>query len=314
MPPRISLCSFSHLQSPKIIATSLSSLLRPGASPYRRLLPRSPARLASQQGPRRTQYNRFGNTHVLHSLWRTSPNVRYGVGAVGLAGGGIYYYNRETVPISGRRRFNCISTAWEERMAESQYQGVMQEYGRHVLPPSHPDSEIVNKVLRRLIPAAGLQGQNWEVKVIDDPEQENAFVLPGGKVFVFSGILPVCAGEDGLAAVLGHEIAHNVAHHTAEKVSQFAYLIPLALFLVWTFDISGQLAQLMVNIALERPGSRKMESEADYLGLLMMAQACYDPNAAVGFWERMSKAEQHAPPQILVRTFRNYSSLFCTTF
>lgn len=98
---------------------------------------------------------------------------------------------------------------------------------------------MVNKVLARLIPAAGLEGQNWEVKVIDAPEQMNAFVLPGNKVFVFSGILPICAGEDGLAAVLGHEIAHNIAHHDSEKLSQRFYLIPLALLLTWTFDIAG---------------------------------------------------------------------------
>lgn len=141
---------------------------------------------------------------------------------------------------------------------------------------------MVNKVLARLIPAAGLEGQNWEVQVIDDAEEKNAFVLPGNKVFVFSGILPICAGEDGLAAVLGHEIAHNIAHHSAEKLSQMAYLIPIALLLSGTFDISGSLAQFILDIALERPGSRKMEAEADHIGLLMMAQACYDPSAAVG--------------------------------
>ena len=158
---------------------------------------------------------------------------------------------------------------------------------------------MVNKVLERLIPAAGLEGQNWEVRVIDDPEQKNAFVLPGGKVFVFSGILPICDGEDGLAAVLGHEIAHNIAHHTAEKVSQNFYLSLIALVLSWTFDIPAQFSQLLLDIAFERPGSRKMESEADYIGLLMMAQACYNPNAVVGLWERMAKAEQYAPPQFL---------------
>ncbi len=158
---------------------------------------------------------------------------------------------------------------------------------------------MVNRVLGRLIQAAGLEGQKWEVRVIDDPEEMNAFVLPGNKVFVFSGILPICAGEDGLAAVLGHEIAHNVAHHTGEKISQWFYLFPFALLLSFTFDISGQAAQTLLSLALEWPGSRKMESEADYIGLLMMAQACYDPSAAVGLWDRMAQAEKVAVPQIL---------------
>lgn len=184
-------------------------------------------------------------------------------------------------------------------MAKAHYTAVMQEYGRQILPPSHPDSRMVNKVLQRLIPAAGLEGQKWEVKVIDDPDQANAFVLPGGKVFVFSGILPICADEDGLAAVLGHEIAHNVAHHSAEQYSQHAYLIPLALFLTFTFDVSAQLSQFLLSIALEWPGSRTMESEADYIGLLMMAKACYDPSAAVELWDRMAKEERYASPQFL---------------
>ena len=158
---------------------------------------------------------------------------------------------------------------------------------------------MVNKVLQRLIPAAGLEGQNWEVKVINDPEQKNAFVLPGGKVFVFSGILPICAGEDGLAAVLGHEIAHNVARHNGERLSHQIYLLPITVLLAYVLDISGGLSQFVLDLVLNRPGSRKMESEADYIGLLMMAKACYEPSAVVGLWERMAKAEQYAPPQFL---------------
>ena len=299
MPPWLSPRSFLHLPSPKIITTPPSTFVLPRTLLHGRLPSRTPIRLVSQWGPPRPQYNRFGNAQNLYTRWRTSPNFRYGVGAVGLGSGGIYYYNLEEVPISGRRRFNCISPAWEEQMANSQYEGVMQQFGRQVLPPGHPYSRMVNKVLARLIPAAGLDGQKWEVKVIDDPEQKNAFVLPGGKVFVFSGILPICAGEDGLAAVLGHEIAHNVAHHTGEKLSQAFILLPIALLLTYAFDISGSLSQWLLSIALERPGSRKMESEADYIGLLMMAQACYNPSAAVGLWGRMAKAEQYAPPQFL---------------
>ena len=224
--------------------------------------------------------------------------MRYGVGVLGLGAGGFVYYNIEEVPVSGRRRFNCISSAQEQSMAESEYQSIMREFGNRILSPQHPDSKMVNRVLGRLIPAAGLDGQKWEVKVVQSPEP-NAFVLPGNKVFVFSGILPICAGEDGLAAVLGHEIAHNVAHHTGEKLSQYAFLIPIALLLTFVFDISGYSSQSILELALELPHSRKMESEADYIGLLMMAQACYDPTAAVGLWQRMANAEKQSLPSIL---------------
>ena len=299
MPPRLSPSALHAIQPLKALGfpRPISPILR--TLPHRPLLPRNSLRPLSQRAPQRPQYNRFGRAQSVYDLWLTSPNFRYGVGAVGLGGGVFYVYNLEKVPVTGRRRFNCYSPAQVEAMAESEYQGVMQEYGRYVLPPSHPHSKLVNKVLGRLIMAAGLEGQNWEVKVIDDPKQQNAFVMPGGKVFVFSGILPICTDEDGLAAVLGHELAHNVVHHTAEQLSRMIVLTMFAVLFSYTFDISSQFSQALLNIAFKLPGSRKMESEADYIGLLMMAEACYDPDAAVGFWERMARAQKGAPPQIL---------------
>lgn len=84
-------------------------------------------------------------------------------------------------------------------------------------------------------------------------------MLSRGKVFVFSGILPICGGEDGLAAVLGHEISHQLAHHTGEKLSGMFWLLPLTILFSLTFDVSGQLSQTVLDLVLERPGSRKME-------------------------------------------------------
>ncbi|KAL2047239.1 hypothetical protein N7G274_001258 [Stereocaulon virgatum] len=267
------------------------------------LISRLPTRSVSQWGPlsRRQQprYHRFSRAQQIYNLWHTSPGFRYSVGGMGMAGGVFYYANLERVPVSGRLRFNCVSEKYEEQAAEQQFHMVMQEFRGRVLPPNHPSSRLVNRVLQRLIPASGLEGQQWEVRVIHDPEQKNAFVMPGGKVFVFSGMLPICGGEDGLAAVLGHEIAHQLAHHTGEKLSSYVYLVPLAFLAAYTIDISGQMASFILDLILSRPGSRKMESEADYIGLLLMAEACYDPNAAVGLWQRMAKAEQYAPPQFL---------------
>lgn len=130
----------------------------------------------------------------------------------------------------------------------------------------------------------------------------NAFVLPGGKVFVHSGIINVCRSEDALAAVLGHEIAHNTASHAAERLSAawvgnltagslffLAGALPgLALFGLWNVVGGYYLQDLLFYL----PMGRKQESEADYIGLMMMAEACYDPRAALGFWQRMH-ALQH---------------------
>ncbi len=99
-------------------------------------------------------------------------------------------------------------------------------------------------------------------------------------MFVFTGILPICANDDGLAAVLGHEIAHNVAHHSAEKLSTVWFLQ----IGCWALELLGiapaSLSQALADLAFMKPGSRKQESEADYIGLMIMAGSCYDPEGA----------------------------------
>ncbi len=125
----------------------------------------------------------------------------------------------------------------------------------------------------------------------------NAFVLPGGKVFVFSGLLPIVRTEDGLAAVLGHEIAHNVAEHVAERMSRsigtdvlLASIILLTggMAVIGTWTIGNSVLELLFR----RPMGRMQESEADYIGLMMMAEACYDPRHALDFWRRMERQQR----------------------
>lgn len=118
-------------------------------------------------------------------------------------------------------------------------------------------------------------------------------------MFVFTKILPICRNDDGLATVLGHEIAHNVAHHAAEKMSSSFLVSAAVILLAYTLDISGNLSNWLFQLALELPNSRKQETEADYIGLQMMARACYDPEESVRFWERMEKVDHGGPPQLL---------------
>jgi len=250
-------------------------------------------------GRERTQYKRFSRTQSIKYLWQSSPAFRYGIGATGAGAVGFIGYNIETVPVSGRRRFNWVSPAQEEEMGKQQYGQIIQEFQGKILSRWHPHTMMVHRVLNRLIPASGLAGQEWEVHVIDDKEQMNAFVIPGGKVFVFSGLLPICDGEDGLATVLGHEIAHNVAHHAAENYSRLSLVLPIAYLVSFIYDVSGNLTFTILDYAYTKPGSRKQESEADYIGLMMMAQSCFDPEAAVELWQRMEKANQVAIPQFL---------------
>lgn len=100
-------------------------------------------------------------------------------------------------------------------------------------------------------------------------------------MFVFTGILPLCADDDGLATVLGHEIAHNIAHHSAEKLSQ-VFFLQLGVWGLELLDLApASLSQALIDLAFLKPGSRKQESEADYIGLMIMAESCYDPEKAI---------------------------------
>ncbi|SPO22010.1 related to OMA1 - Metalloendopeptidase of the mitochondrial inner membrane [Ustilago trichophora] len=134
------------------------------------------------------------------------------------------------------------------------------------------------------------EATKWEVFVIDDPKQKNAFVLPGGKIFVFTGILPVCKNADGLATVLGHEVAHQVARHGAEKMSGYKVLL-FGTILLDAFGLDVGLSRAALTLLLSLPNSRKTELEADYLGLRIMSRACFDPREASKLWTRMSESE-----------------------
>ncbi|WVO18688.1 hypothetical protein L204_106408 [Cryptococcus depauperatus] len=135
------------------------------------------------------------------------------------------------------------------------------------------------------------QDTEWEVYVIDDRNTKNAFVLPGGKIFVFTGILPISANDDGLATVLGHEIAHQVARHPAERMSSMKVLFFLG-FLLESLGLDVGITRLLLTFMLQLPNSRKNESEADFIGLRLMSRACFNPSESTKMWERMSASEK----------------------
>ncbi|KAJ2158299.1 metalloendopeptidase [Coemansia sp. RSA 552] len=219
-----------------------------------------------------------------------------GAGTVGI----VYYRAHIEESPTGRRRFINVGEAEEKQVGLLAYQQTMAEYGRQVISPSSPTHAYVSRVAQRIIQAAGLASAGaWEVHVINSPEK-NAFVLPGGQIFVFSGLLPLAETEDGLATVLAHEIAHQYARHSAEKLSQ-ARLLSLVYILAALFvdPTVVQIGGSMASLLLELPNSRQCEQEADEIGLSFMARACYDPARAVDFWQRMRSAEKIAPPQLL---------------
>ena len=155
-------------------------------------------------------------------------------------------------------------------------------------------NEMVQRVGQRIAKAANKPEYQWEFAVIEEDKMVNAFCLPGGKVAVFTGILNVTKGEAGLATVMGHEIAHALQRHGVERMSrsiidqiaQLGAIGAAASGHAGGGAIQGLLGAYGVNVSL--PFNRKQESEADFIGLRLMAEAGYDPREAVPFWERMS--------------------------
>ncbi len=160
--------------------------------------------------------------------------------------------------------------------------------------PLSKDTLMVNRVGQRIAKAANKPEYVWEFAVIDDDEQVNAFALPGGKVAIFTGILKKTKTEAGLATVMAHEVAHALQRHGAERYSrgileQIAQLGALAGAATGGIDPGlaiGAMSAYGVGVTL--PNSRAQETEADFIGLQLMAKAGYDPREAVPFWERMS--------------------------
>ncbi|EWC46969.1 hypothetical protein DRE_03731 [Drechslerella stenobrocha 248] len=277
-----------------------STPTRPTSTPPRFFHTSAPQQSAYYRRHQRSQRLRAGLLNLL-LRWASRPTFFFEVAGLGGLTGCFYLYHVEEVPVSGRRRFNVISPEFEQQLGEGQYAEIQRQFQHKILPERDARVRQVQRVLDRLIPNSGLPATyDWKVTVIDSPET-NAFVIPGGKVFVFTGILPICADDDGLAAVLGHEIGHNVARHVAEQMSRGIFLLATAWIVELLWGVPGGLSQSLLQLAIDRPRSRAQESEADYIGLLMMAKSCYDPKAAVTLWQRMQVVEQthKVPPELL---------------
>ncbi len=167
---------------------------------------------------------------------------------------------------------------------------------------------MVNRCARRLIDVIGSAGKGfqWAVSLVDS-EEVNAFCLPGGKIVIYTGILPVARNEAGLAVVMGHELAHATLHHGAERVLQQQAkntILSGVSFSMGDMD-NQQRRQIMgligagADIAYTLPFSRDHESEADTVGPRYMARAGYDPRESVAFWQRMAQAGKSAKAQFL---------------
>lgn len=210
-----------------------------------------------------------------------------------------------TVPITGRRQLVLLPEEAELSMGLSAFREVLSQAKVSSDPALN---EQVTRVGRRIAAATGRDDFTWEFKVLED-KQVNAFALPGGKVAVYTGILPVTRDDAGLAAVLGHEVAHATARHGGERISQTLLVqTGLAAVQVGLARNDPHMVRTVTSllgagaaVGLLLPWSRAQESEADHLGLIYMAKAGYHPSAARDLWVRMAQqsGEGSRPPEFL---------------
>ncbi len=239
---------------------------------------------------------------------------RAGLGAVVLGAATLLLAACATVPVTGRKQLILLPEGQMLSMSFKEYGDFLQKN-----PPSTDKTatEMVVRVGTRIqgaveqfFAAKGMSGKlsgyKWEFHLVESKEV-NAWCMPGGKVVVYTGILPVAATEAGLAVVMGHEIAHAVADHGNERMSQ-GLLVELGGAALDTalqqkpeqtrqlwmgaFGVGAQYGAVL-------PFSRVQESEADHLGLIFMAMAGYDPHEAPAFWKRMSQLGGQAPPEFM---------------
>ncbi len=240
----------------------------------------------------------------------TMNRLRYAVAAIAL----LLVAACATVPLTGRSQLNLIPA---DEMLAASFQQYDQFLAESTLSGDAQDAALVKKVgnsikgaVERYFREEGqsdrLAGYAWEFNLVKSDEV-NAWCMPGGKVVFYEGILPICQDEKGIAVVMGHEVAHAIAEHGNERMSQglltqmggMALQAALAskpeqtqsLFLT-AFGVGAQVGVLL-------PFSRQQETEADRLGLIFMAMAGYDPSVAVPFWQRMAAQGGGAPPEFL---------------
>jgi predicted Zn-dependent protease len=219
-----------------------------------------------------------------------------------------------TVPLTGRKQLSLVSES--EMIALS-----LTEYGKFIstnkVSTDKNKTAMVKRVGERISKAVeaymasvgqtkNLDGYKWEFNLIEDASV-NAWCMSGGKVVVYTGLLPLAQSEAALATVVGHEIAHAVARHGSERMSDQMLIqfggAALSSALSQKPEQTRQLAMVAFGVGSQvgvvLPFSRQHEYEADYMGLIFMAMAGYDPNESITFWERMAKQGGKKPPEFL---------------
>ncbi|XP_015774109.1 PREDICTED: metalloendopeptidase OMA1, mitochondrial-like [Acropora digitifera] len=240
-----------------------------------------------------------------HQRLHWSRRVAVLLGGFGGICVGFYFYHLEETPVTNRVRFMPISHKQVQELTEREHTDLLEAFAPHILPAHHPVHQRVFVVTERWVMAnqsKEMENMSWQVNVVDT-EEMNAFVLPNGQIFMFTGMLKVLHNADSLAVVLGHEMSHVVLQHAAEKVSLHGFinmLLVISCALVWAVLPSDLLAigaqwlqNMILAFLLHLPYSRKLEEEADEVGMNMAAKACFDVREGPKLWRQLALSKNN---------------------
>ncbi|XP_033080943.1 metalloendopeptidase OMA1, mitochondrial isoform X3 [Trachypithecus francoisi] len=246
------------------------------------------------------------------SIRKNKWKLFLGLSSCGLLFVVFYFTHLEVSPVTGRSKLLLLGKEQFRLLSELEYEAYMEEFKNDMLTEKDARYLAVKEVLCRLIECnkdvPGISQINWIIHVVDSPII-NAFVLPNGQMFVFSGLLNSVTDIDQLSFLLGHEIAHAVLGHAAEKAGMVHFLDFLGMIfltMIWAICPRDSLALLcqwiqskLQEYMFNRPYSRKLEAEADKIGLLLAAKACVDIRASSVFWQQMEFVDSlHGLPKM----------------
>ncbi|MEE3002012.1 MAG: M48 family metallopeptidase [Planctomycetota bacterium] len=212
---------------------------------------------------------------------------------------------------TGRSQMNVVSTEQERELGEEAFKEATAQVK---IIPNGKEARMVRQIGSRIVeaaeilyPSSNAEEYDWTFVLIDDDEVANAWAAPGGKIAVYTGILPITKTEAGLAVVIAHEIAHVLAHHSAEQLSHALVMNGVATaggaVLGGSDSRTREIAMQVMGVGgqygVALPFSRLHESEADELGLFLMAEAGYNPRQAIGVWQRMADFQEERAPEFL---------------
>lgn len=235
------------------------------------------------------------------------------IGGIGFAV--VWVSNRQEIPYTGRMHCILVSPSNEQVMGTNMFRQITSQAAAQgkLVSPQHPAARLVSQVGQRIAKVASngkgggfrdhMQHLEWEFAVIKSPDA-NAFVVPGGKVVVFTGLLELVTTKDELAAVLAHESAHVLARHAAERMTSQQVLSIFQVIMYQLFDIP--VPGGLLSLAFFLPNSRKQEHEADAIGMQLAAQACFDPGAAASVFQKLEQVEKKGGADTIPKFLRTH--------